>query len=94
MRRINTTRRIVNTDAISPGEMIDLHTSGQEEGQLYVAQYMPGYRCSSCDIERTDIGRCPLPFRLDLKAQGKKGMRLCAYRQVALKNVDNILEDL
>ena len=94
MRSINTTRRIVNEDAIMPGEMIELHTSGQEEGQLYIAQYMPGYRCESCNIKRTDIGRCPLPFRLDLKAQGKKGRRLCAYRQVVLKKLDSVLEDL
>ena len=94
MRRINITRRIANEDAIRPGEMIELHTSGQDEGNLYIAQYMSGYRCPSCNITRTEIGRCPLPFRLDLKAQGKKGRRLCAYRQVVLKNVDNILEEL
>ena len=94
MRRINTTRRIVDADAISPGEMIELHTSGQEEGQLYIAQYMPGYRCGSCNITRTEIGKCPLPFRLDLKVPGKKGRRLCTYRQVVLKSIDSVLEDL
>ena len=94
MRRINTTRRIVNEDAIMPGEMVELHTSGQDEGHLYIAQHMSGYRCPSCNITLTDIGRCPLPFRLDLKAQGKKGRRLCAYRQIVLKNIDSVLEDL
>jgi hypothetical protein len=94
MRRINITRRIVNEDAILPGETIELHTSGQDEGQLYIAQYMRGYRCGSCNITRTEIGRCPLPFRLDLKAQDKKGKRLCTYRQVVLKSIDSVLEGL
>ena len=94
MRRINITRRIVDEDAIIPGEMIELHTSGQDEGHLYIAQYMRGYRCPSCNITRTEIGKCPLPFRLDLKVPGKKGRRLCAYRQIVLKSIDNVLEDL
>lgn len=94
MRRINITKRIVNEGAVMPGEMIELHTAGQEVGQLYIAQHMSGYRCRSCDITRTEIGRCPLPFRLDLTAQNKKGKRLCSYRQVVLKNINSIMEDL